>query len=449
MWRKIVVLLPINLALLGCGTSETVVDSHPQTRGKNVEAEPIGQDSETASAITPEEEMNRDVAQLVQKATQLEVLGKDQESLEAWQKIVGRIAAEYGDSAWQVTSARLSLQAAQQRQAFEVADRVKALEINELEQQAEIETLAGKMSVAKQCLESAKTLAEEVWGVESHITLNVAFQLAACYDRGEFYEESFALIEEVVRRRQQVLGSVHPDTLEAVSLAAAVATTLGRFDDAIDFGTEAVEVAELLEGGESLELAKHKSNLGVTLVAAKKYEPALACLESALEMRTRLLGSSTVDVAHSEYNLGQAILAQGDALAAGKRFQKVCDILETFPKERLSLAQAKLQLGTIALMQNDLGMAELEYREAKETVESLPKNNPALVAETCFKLGFVLGKQGEYVAAEAELRRARSIQQELFPSDHPELAKTEEIYLLVQGKLNSIRTGRLPEGVQR
>ncbi|MEE3031831.1 MAG: tetratricopeptide repeat protein, partial [Planctomycetota bacterium] len=61
----------------------------------------------------------------------------------------------------------------------------------------------------------------------------------------------------------------------------------------------------------------------------------------------------------------------------------------------------------------------------------------------------VLGKQGEYVAAETELRRARSIQQELFAPDHPELAKTEEIYLLVQGKLNSIRTGRLPEGVQR
>ena len=88
-----------------------MVDSHPQTRGEKVEAEPIGQDSERASAITPEEEMNRDVAQLVQKATRLEVLGKDQESLEAWQKIVGRIAAEYGDSAWQVTSARLSLQA--------------------------------------------------------------------------------------------------------------------------------------------------------------------------------------------------------------------------------------------------------------------------------------------------------------------------------------------------
>ena len=449
MWRKIGVLIPLNLAFLGCGTSETVVDSQPQTRVESVEVEPKDQGAEHASVMTPEDEMNLDVARLIQKATQLEVSGKAQESLEAWQNIVGRIEAEYGESAWQVTSARLSLQAAQQRQAFEVADRVKALEINELEQQAEIEIQAGKLSAAKQCLESAKTLAEEVWGVDSHITLNVAFQLAACCDRGEFYSESFALIQEVVRQRQQVLGSVHPDTLEAVSLAAAVATTLGQFDDAIGFGTEAVEVAELLEGGESLEVAKQKSNLGVTLVAAQEYERALAYLESALEVRTQLSGSGTVDVAHCEYNLGQAVLAQGDAVAAGKHFQRVCDILETFPDERLSLAQAKLQLGTIALMQNELGMAEREYREAQEMLETLPQLNSSLVADACFKLGFVLGRQGEYVAAESELRRARSIQRELYAADHPDLAKTEEIYSLVEGKLNSIRTGRLPEGVQR
>ena len=452
MRRAIALWLCVPVFVLGCGTSENPVEigetptSEPASQSRFASSESV-EDPETV--VTSEDVMGMDVAKLIQRATRFEMRGETEKSLVAWEDVVQRISEEYGDQAWQTTSARLSLAAARQRGAFEVAQRVQALEIVDLENQSKIDLAAGRLEDALTGLSKADDLAQEVWGQQSHITLNVQLQLATCYAMAGSHEDSFDLASQVLAGRQEVLGSVHPDTLEALELAAAQATKLEKQEEAIAWGAEAIEVAELLEGGESLAVAKQRNNFGVSLVQFKNYDRGLSQLETALEIRRTLLGPESAEVAHTLYNLGQAQMSQGDWALAAQRFDAVCEILTGQEAEVASLSEAKIQLGTLALIQNDLAGAETEFRAAQALLQQSPVLYEREFAAACFKLGFVLGRQGKYTVAEPELRQALEIQRRILAVGDPELAQTLEIYTLVEGKLQGIRTGQAPGSIQR
>ncbi len=451
MRRLFAVWICLPVSLLGCGSSESPVEtvekptseSLPQSRFATSEAD------EVKPALTSEDEMSVDVAKLIQRATQLEMSGETAESLVVWEDVVQRISEEYGEGSWQVTSAKLSLEAAREREAFDVAQRVQALEIVDLESQAKIELGTGRANAASLCLEKAVELAESVWGEKSHITLNLQYQLASCYEEMGAHTEGLDLMRQVLGGRQKRLGSVHPDTLEALELASALATRLEMRDEAIAWGTEAIEVAEILEGGESLAVAKQRNNLGVAWVQFKDYERGVSQLKTALETRRALLGPQSAEVAHTLYNLGQAQMSQGDWNSAARQFLLVCEILTGKDSQVASLAQARTQLGTVALLQEDLAGAETEFRTARALLETAPVLYEREFASACFKLGFVLGRQGKYEVAEPELRQALEIQQRILAGGDPELAQTQEIYTLVEGKLKTVRTGEAPGSVLR
>jgi tetratricopeptide (TPR) repeat protein len=451
MRRAIALWICVPVFVLGCGTSEVPVDTvenpapDSTTQSRFASSEVAAEETTVTSADV----MGMDVAKLIQRATKLEMQGETESSLVAWGDVVQRVSQEYGEQSWQTTSAKLSLSAARQRGEFEVAQRVKALEIVDLENQSRIELATGRLDQAMICLVKANDLAQDVWGSSSHITLNIQFQLASYYDKAGSHDDGFGLVTKVLAGRQELLGTVHPDTLEALELAAALATTLGKQKESIAWGAEAIEVAELLEGGESLAVARQRNNAGVALVQFKDYDRGVSQLETALEIRQKLLGPESVEVAHTLYNLGQAYMSQGDWNEAARRFDSVCEILTGQEREVASLSDAKIQLGTLALIQNDLAGAELEFR----TAQSLLKESPLLYerefAAACFKLGFVLGRQGKYSVAEPELRQALEIQQRILPVDDPALVQTQEIYTLVEGKLKGIRTGQVPGSIQR
>lgn len=451
MRRKFALWICLSVSLSGCGSSESPIEtvqnptseSLPQSRFAPSEAD------EAKPALTSEEEMNVDVAKLIQRATQLEMRGQTAESLVVWEDVVQRISEEYGEAAWQVTSAKLSLEAARKRESFEVAQRVQALEIVELENQAKIELATGRVSAATNCLEKALELAQSVWGAKSHITFNVQYQLANCHEKMGAHAASLDLMRQVLGGRQELLGAVHPDTLEALELASALATRLEMRDESIAWGKEAIEVAEILEGGESLAVAKQRNNLGVSLVHFKDYEGGATQLKSALKIRRALLDPQSAEVAHTLYNLGQAQMSQGDWNSAASQFSSVCEILTGKDSEVASLAQARTQLGTVALLQEDLAGAETEFRTARALLENAPVLYEREFASACFKLGFVLGRQGKYKDAEPELRQALEIQQRILTGGDPELAQTQEIYTLVEGKLKAVRTGEAPGTVLR
>ena len=147
---------------------------------------------------------------------------------------------------------------------------------------------------------------ERVLGSDHPDTLNARNSLAAAYQAAGRAADAIPLFEHILVAQQRVLGPKHPDTLTSQNNLAATYQDVGRFAEAILLFKLTLAAREGLLGADHPSTLNSRGNLAAAYRAAGQVSEATPLLEQTLAGRERVPGASHLEVQAARDNLAAA-----------------------------------------------------------------------------------------------------------------------------------------------
>ncbi|MCC5945598.1 MAG: CHAT domain-containing protein [Bernardetiaceae bacterium] len=276
-----------------------------------------------------------------------------------------------------------------------------------------------KFAEADSVFNEALVLIEQEVGKQDTLYANMLDQLlTSAYYQGR-YDQAIDYAKQTVEIRKKVLGKEHHDYATACSNLGLLYKTQGLYDKAKPLYTEAKEIYEKVFGREHREYANTCSNLGLLYKSQGLYEKAEPLLVEAKEIDEKVFGKQHPEYATSCNNLGYLYKSQGLYDKAELLYIEAKDIYEkTFGKQHFYYANF---CDNLALLYNNQGLyakAEPLYKEAKEIYEKiLGKQHPEYAA-SCNNLALLYNNQGLYAKAEPLYKEAKDIYEKVLGKQH-------------------------------
>ncbi len=164
----------------------------------------------------------------------------------------------------------------------------------------------GQPEEARQYLERARLLTEEILGADHPNSLAVLNNLAFAYEETGRLEEYRSLRADLYRRAQQHLGPEHPSTLLYMNSYALMCRSDGRLDEARDLNREALRICQEKLGPEHLLTLTCLNNRALFHLDEKQFDQAIAIFQEVLKTRQRVLGYEHPETLHVMANLANA-----------------------------------------------------------------------------------------------------------------------------------------------
>jgi serine/threonine-protein kinase len=190
-------------------------------------------------------------------------------------------------------------------------------------------------------------------------------------------------------------------------LATALADEPARRDEYLHYLSEAIALNRRLPDGK-VNLATGLSNLADELIWSERFGDAEVAAREALELRTSLFGSNSVETAFVHSRLASVFYAQTN-LAAAREHVGYADGIErtNAPPTHRNRAFTLRILGMIELESGNLPAAESRLREAREVaVRAFGGESPS-VAAIDGNLAELLARRGNF--AEARVRAVSAL----------------------------------------
>ncbi|KAJ7054953.1 hypothetical protein C8F01DRAFT_1235000 [Mycena amicta] len=162
-------------------------------------------------------------------------------------------------------------------------------------------------------------------GTEHPNTVEAMTNLAATYRSLGQYTEAEKLQEQVLEKRTQLLGAEHPDTVEAMGNLAAIYRSLGWYTEAEKLDKQVLEKYTQLLGAENPDTMRAMANLAATYRHLGRYTEAEKLEEQVLEKCTRLLGAEHPDTVEAMGNLAAIYRSLGWYTEAEKLEEQVLE----------------------------------------------------------------------------------------------------------------------------
>jgi tetratricopeptide (TPR) repeat protein len=203
---------------------------------------------------------------------------------------------------------------------------------------------------------------------------------------------------------------------------AVTLSELGRAEEAVAAGQEAVRLLEEVHGDRHSHTMNGHGALGAILGRAGRNEQAKAELRRALETTQHVLGKHHPEGAVYALNLGNVLKNEKDLAGARELYELALRIHLDSGEDDLKVAQVYAQLGQVedALGEREKARASLE--RALEMLQSNPGAPPRNVVAALNNLGLLLLGAGDAAGALAKFERASLLVQTL--DEQPQNART-------------------------
>ena len=213
---------------------------------------------------------------------------------------------------------------------------------------------------------------ENILGSEHPDTLNSMNNLAGLYRLQARYAEAEPLYIRAIAVGEQVLGLEHIETLSSTGDLAGLYESLGRYAEAEPLYLRVFEVRERTLGTEHSETLISVNNLAVLYTSQGRYSEAEPLFLRAVESRERVLGSEHPDTLISVNNLAVFYKSQGRYADAEPLYLRVLDVSEcTLGIEHSKTVRARYSLGFVYLKLKHLDLALLHLQKTLEGEISL------------------------------------------------------------------------------
>jgi serine/threonine protein kinase len=239
------------------------------------------------------------------------------------------------------------------------------------------------------------------------------------YDRGQ-YSDAEGLFREVLKERERVLGTEHPDSLATRSQLESALYYQGKYAEDEDVIRVLLALEEKALGPEHPETLKARNNLGALLFAEGKYAEAETEFRAVLKLKEKVLGAEHRDTLSTRSNLASTLAVQGKYAESEAQFRALVKLAEKVfgPKHPMTLATR----GNLAELLDNEGKyaeAETEEREVLRLDEEVLGPEHPDTLDTCVNLTAALLHQGKYREAETEARQVVRLEEKVSGPEHP------------------------------
>jgi tetratricopeptide (TPR) repeat protein/class 3 adenylate cyclase len=322
---------------------------------------------------------------------------------------------------------KLSLEAGEQDQkAYETANRVaderrkSALEAYELagssaEKRVQYADALEHLRKAEQLTDRARDPLE--W---ARVQFAIGWVL---FDQGQ-YQQVESVLREVLKERERLLGSEHPDTMAARHYVARAAVLQGRYAEAENEYRALLKLREKVLGPENPETLKTRSNLAIVIDQQGKYAEAETEYRAVLKLREKVLGSEHPDTLSARDNLAIVLQEQSkyaEAEVEGRIALKLRE--KVMGPEHPRTLRTRGNLAIALDHEGKYAEAEAENRALLKIVEKVLGPEHPDTSEMRNNLADALVHEGKYAEAEAEYRAVIKLKQKVLGQEHFETMK--------------------------
>ncbi len=303
------------------------------------------------------------------------------------------------------------------------ARQVSAL-LSDLFELADQDPERGETITARELLDRGAERAAAHLADQPETQAMVLDTLARLYEQMGLYDRAAAALVRAVDLHRQLPGAERA-LAGSLNHLGRVRAQAGDFQAAEPLFVEALELRRRLFGNESGEVAASLNNVALVRHDLGYYAEALGLYREALALDRRLSGPDHPSTAVTMANVALLLHDQGEYAEAELLYREALAIWQRHEgPEGESVAEGLDYLGmTLA--------AEARWEEAEAAAgRSLELRRKALgekhrdVARSQCHLGAVLRDRGELAAAAPLLQGAERLRRELLGPDHPELAES-------------------------
>lgn len=233
--------------------------------------------------------------------------------------------------------------------------------------------------------------------------------------------EAEPILSEVIALRQGVIGSEHPDTLEARNNLALVLDAQGKSTAAEQEHRRVLALRERVLGPEHSDTLESRNNLALSLDSQGKYLEAEQEHRAVLAIREHILGPEHPATLASRNNLANALHSQSKYAAAEQQHRAVLAIRERNlgPKHPDTLS-SRMNLANALSSQGKFVAADQEYRAVLALHEDVLGAEHPLTLSSRKNLADELYIQGNFAVAEQEHRAVLAIRERVLGPEHPD-----------------------------
>lgn len=184
----------------------------------------------------------------------------------------------------------------------------------------------GQYDEAEAMLGRAAGITERRFGPESRQAIGALNDLAMVWVNMGRLGEAESMQRRAIAGARKTLGDDHPETIRMLQNLGIIQYRAERYEDSVRTHREAMAMAERVLPGDSVLAADGLDSITNSLLAKGDFAEGRATLLKSLEMKTRLFGPESLDVAQSHYNIGAALFNSGDRGVAAEHAEKAAEI---------------------------------------------------------------------------------------------------------------------------
>lgn len=228
--------------------------------------------------------------------------------------------------------------------------------------------LGGDYENAEPNYRSALAINESELGPRAIETNKVRMHLATLLNHRQYYEQSFALLEQVHEIRQEHYPGDHGEYSEVFLAMGSVLSSLDRYDEATEIYERAYAMNERLFGPDNRRNLFIVNGLGKVAEAEGDYAKAAARYQEAIRM-TAVYFPDHPNLGIATSNLGKAYSLDGRFDLALPRYRDAVDIIERKLPNHWMLGGMRWRLGRCIVQTNgDFAEAETLILAGIETL---------------------------------------------------------------------------------
>ncbi len=281
---------------------------------------------------------------------------------------------------------------------------------------------AGDSVTARQLLDRGMERIERDLEDQPETRATLMGTIGRAYGNLQFYDRAIPLLEESLHH-DPGLGDAEPLAAANLFHLARAQRGAGSYDASERNYETALALRHRLDGPSSVEISEILHDLGQLRVAQGELQAAADFARQAVSMRRDLLGREHVATAHSKALLARCLRDLGENAEAEAMFAAAITGLRRASSEDPELALALNDLGFLLATRGDLRAAESSIRESLEIRRQIFGEDHPIYAESLEMLAFLLKERRDYEAAVPLLRKSLDVSRRRLGAEHPLVAK--------------------------
>ncbi len=207
---------------------------------------------------------------------------------------------------------------------------------------------------------------------------------------------------------------------DLMSTLGTIYRRLGQFEEARPLLESALELRQRILGERHEDAVGSLASLGSLRAEMGDYEVAEDLLRRALAIRLDVLGDDHHDVAESLSDLAFALRESGQYEEAEERYRRSLELRRRLlGEDHADVARNQVWLAATLSLRGDFAESEALFREALARFRRTLGADHLATAEALNDLASMLIDQGEYIEPEELLQEALSIQRKRLGETHP------------------------------